>query len=247
MIKVKNLVARYGNIEVLHGIDLEVGENEIVALIGSNGAGKTTTLNALSGRVAAEGSIVYNGENILKQKPYLIARKGLLQVPEGRHVFPGLTVEQNLSIGAVSWHGIRLQRKGMDEGFEYVYDLFPRLLERRRQLAWSLSGGEQQMLALGRALMGRPKLLMLDEPSMGLAPKIIDEVFEKIREINKKGTPVLLVEQNAKRALKISDRAYVMERGKINVSGNSSDLINDESIREAYLGKMITQNEKGGK
>ena len=236
MLKIENLIANYGRIEALHGISLEVREHEIVALIGSNGAGKTTLLNSVSGHVTKEGKIELAGENISKLAPDKIARKGVLHVPEGRHVFPGLTVEQNLLVGTAANKGVRLSA-GNKGDLDYVYDIFPRLLERRKQLAWSLSGGEQQMLAIGRAIMGHPRLLMLDEPSMGLAPLVIDELFEKIVEINKSGTPVLLVEQNAKLALKVSDRAYILERGNISLSGKSKDLINDKRVTEAYLGK----------
>ena len=237
MLEVKQLKSFYDKIEALHAINLTVGPNEIVALVGSNGAGKTTILNAISGHVRSEGSVMYDGQEILKNKPHHIARHGLLQVPEGRHVFPGLTVEQNLAVGTVVWGGVRLSRGNLNDDYERVYALFPRLKERRKQLAWSMSGGEQQMLAMGRALMGHPKLLMMDEPSMGLAPLIIDEMFEKIKEINKQGTPMLLVEQNAKRALAVSDRAYIIERGKITLEGTSKDLIEDERVKEAYLGK----------
>ena len=237
MLKIENLIANYGRIEALHGISLEVKEHEIVALIGSNGAGKTTLLNSVSGHVTKEGKIELAGENISKLAPDKIARKGVLHVPEGRHVFPGLTVEQNLLVGTAANQGVRLSAGNNQEDLDYVYDIFPRLLERRKQLAWSLSGGEQQMLAIGRAIMGHPRLLMLDEPSMGLAPLVIDELFEKIVEINKSGTPVLLVEQNAKLALKVSDRAYILERGNISLSGKSKDLINDKRVTEAYLGK----------
>ena len=228
MLKIENLIANYGRIEALHGISLEVKEHEIVALIGSNGAGKTTLLNSVSGHVTKEGKIELAGENISKLAPDKIARKGVLHVPEGRHVFPGLTVEQNLLVGTAANKGVRLSAGNNKEDLDYVYDIFPRLLERRKQLAWSLSGGEQQMLAIGRAIMGHPRLLMLDEPSMGLAPLV---------EINKSGTPVLLVEQNAKLALKVSDRAYILERGNISLSGKSKDLINDKRVTEAYLGK----------
>ena len=237
MLKIENLIANYGRIEALHGISLEVKEHEIVALIGSNGAGKTTLLNSVSGHVTKEGKIELAGENISKLAPDKIARKGVLHVPEGRHVFPGLTVEQNLLVGTAANKGVRRAAGNNKEDLDYVYDIFPRLLERRKQLAWSLSGGEQQMLAIGRAIMGHPRLLMLDEPSMGLAPLVIDELFEKIVEINKSGTPVLLVEQNAKLALKVSDRAYILERGNISLSGKSKDLINDKRVTEAYLGK----------
>lgn len=237
MLKIENLTANYGHIEALHGVSLEVGDKEIVALIGSNGAGKTTLLNSVSGHVSITGKIFFGGEEISQKKPHQISRKNLLQVPEGRHVFPGLTVEQNLLVGTVAHGGIRILPGDQKADLDMVYEIFPRLLERRKQLAWSLSGGEQQMLAVGRALMGHPKLLMLDEPSMGLAPLIIEELFEKIVEINKSGTPVLLVEQNATLALKVSDRAYIIERGNITLSGNSKDLLEDPRVREAYLGK----------
>lgn len=237
MLKIKNLVASYGFNEVLHKVNLEVGEKEIVALIGSNGAGKTTLMNSISGHVKTTGEIEYNGVKILGRKPHTIAAMGLLQVPEGRHVFPGLTVEQNLAVGTVVYRGIRLSKGKISADLERVYTIFPRLKERRKQLAWSLSGGEQQMLAIGRAMMGHPKLLMMDEPSMGLAPLIIEEVFEKIVEINQSGTPVLLVEQNASLALEVAHRAYILERGNITLSGKAKDLANDEKVREAYLGK----------
>lgn len=238
MLKISNLCAFYGKIQALFNIDIEVGDDEIVALIGSNGAGKTTILNSISGHIKTTGSICYNGNDISKLPAHQIARNGVLQVPAGRHVFPGLTVEQNLSIGTVAASGMRLRHGIQADQLDYIYSVFPRLLERRNQLAWSLSGGEQQMLALGRALMGKPKLLLLDEPSMGLAPMITDEVFIRIEEIkNKTHTPVLLVEQNAKRALRSSNRAYVIESGRIILSGDSKDLINDARVQNAYLGK----------
>jgi branched-chain amino acid transport system ATP-binding protein len=242
MLRIRNLVASYGHNEVLHNVNMEVGDKEIVALIGSNGAGKTTVLNSISGHIRITGEVEYDGINILGKKPHTIASMGLLQVPEGRHVFPGLTVEQNLAVGTVVYTGIRLTKGNIAEDIEMVYAVFPRLKERHNQPAWSLSGGEQQMLAIGRAMMGRPKLLMLDEPSMGLAPLIIEGVFEKIVEINKAGTPVLLVEQNASLALQVSNRAYILEQGNITLSGNSKDLAKDEKVREAYLGK--TKNER---
>ena len=237
MLKIENLVANYGKIEALHSVAMEVGDKEIVALIGSNGAGKTTMLNAISGCVTTSGSISYNGKELVGQKPHKIAHEGLLQVPEGRHVFPGLSVEQNLTVGTVIWRGIKLTKGKINDDLEMVYKIFPRLLERRTQLAWSLSGGEQQMMVIGRALMGHPKMLMLDEPSMGLAPLVIEEVFEKVVEINRAGTPVLLVEQNASLALKVSNRAYIIERGNIVLSGESSQLASDTRVKEAYLGK----------
>lgn len=236
MLRIRNLVASYGYNQVLHGIDLDVGKDEIVALIGSNGAGKTTLLNSISGHVKISGTIEYQGVNIVGKSAHSIARMGLLQVPEGRHVFPGLTVEENLAVGTVADRGLRISKGKIDEELEFVYQIFPRLKERQKQLAWSLSGGEQQMLAIGRALMGRPKLLMLDEPSMGLAPLIIEEVFERIVEINRLGTPVLLVEQNATLALEVSNRAYILERGNMKFSGDSKDVAQDERVREAYLG-----------
>ena len=225
MLKIENLVSHYKTIEALHGISLSVGSDEIVALIGSNGAGKTTLLNSISGHVTKSGLIEFNGTDISNMPAHRIARCGLLQVPEGRHVFPGLTVENQ------------------KEKLDMVFSLFPRLEERRTQLAWSLSGGEQQMLAISRALMGNPKLLMLDEPSMGLAPKVIEELFGKIVEINRLGTPVLLVEQNAKLALSVSARAYILERGNITLEGPSEELISDERVREAYLGKRKSKNQ----
>ncbi|MDF2675138.1 MAG: transporter ATP-binding protein [Clostridiales bacterium] len=237
MLKIKNLVASYGHIEALHNVNMEVGDKEIVALIGSNGAGKTTMLNSISGHVKVSGEIEYNGVSINSKRPHNIASMGILQVPEGRHVFPGLTVEQNLTVGIVVHRGMKLTKGNISEDIEMIYETFPRLKERRKQLAWSLSGGEQQMLVIGRAMMGHPKLLMMDEPSMGLAPLVIEEVFEKIVEINKAGTPVLLVEQNASLALQVSNRAYIIERGNITLSGDSKDLIKDERVREAYLGK----------
>jgi branched-chain amino acid transport system ATP-binding protein len=237
MLKIKNLVASYGHIEALHKINMDVGDKEIVALIGSNGAGKTTVLNSISGHVKVAGEIEYNGVIINSKKPHSIASMGILQVPEGRHVFPGLTVEQNLTVGTVVHRGMKLTKGNISDDIEMIYETFPRLKERRKQLAWSLSGGEQQMLVIGRAMMGHPKLLMMDEPSMGLAPLVIEEVFEKIVEINKAGTPVLLVEQNASLALQVSNRAYIIERGNITLSGDSKDLIKDERVREAYLGK----------
>ncbi len=238
MLKIEGLKASYGHIEVLHGLDITVGDKEIVALIGANGAGKTTLLNAISGHVAINaGSIRFGDKETTRMKPHGISRSGLVQVPEGRHVFPGLSVEENLLVGTVAWRGIRVLAGDNRADIENVYNLFPRLRERHRQLAWSLSGGEQQMLAIGRAMMGHPKILMLDEPSMGLAPIIIEELFEKIVEINCAGTPVLLVEQNATLALKVSNRAYILERGNITLSGDSKDLMQDERVKEAYLGK----------
>lgn len=239
MLIVDHLKAAYGHIEALHGVSLRVEDGEIVALIGSNGAGKTTLLNALSGHVQkTQGSVHLFDMDITGMKPHMIARKGLIQVPEGRHVFPGLSVENNLCVGTVAWAGLRLMPGNVQGDLDTVYALFPKLRERRGQLAWSLSGGEQQMLAIGRALMGHPKLLLLDEPSMGLAPIIISELFEKIQEINRAGTTVLLVEQNAMLALQVSTRTYIIERGNILLSGDSKDLSTDERVKEAYLGRQ---------
>ena len=243
MLKIENLTARYGSIEALHSISLEVGSGEMVALIGANGAGKTTLLNSISGTVATTGSILFDGRDILRAKADKIAQMGLLQVPEGRHVFPGLTVEENLLVGTVASKGLRLNPGDNRQEMEAVFELFPRLKERRKQLAWSMSGGEQQMLAIGRALMGKPKLLMLDEPSMGLAPIVIEELFEKIVEVNKTGVPILMVEQNARLALKVSDRAYILDRGNITAEGPSSALLKDSKVREAYLGKAVAKTE----
>ena len=243
MLKIENLTARYGSIEALHGISLQVDEHEMVSLIGANGAGKTTLLNSISGTVSTTGSISFQGTEILQAKAARIARLGLLQVPEGRHVFPGLTVEENLLVGTVASRGMRLRAGDSSGDMEMVFAIFPRLKERRRQLAWSMSGGEQQMLAIGRALMGKPKLLMLDEPSMGLAPIVIDELFEKIVEINRSGVPILMVEQNARLALKVSDRAYILKRGAITAQGPSRQMLRDPKVREAYLGKAVSGSE----
>lgn len=235
MLKIRNLVANYGHIEALHGISIDVGSKEMVALIGSNGAGKTTLLNAISGHVSKSGEIKYNDIDISKIKSGKIVKHGIIQVPEGRHVFPGLTVMQNLVVGTIPWRGLR--KADIEEDLDKVTTLFPRLKERYKQLTWSLSGGEQQMVAMGRAMMGRPKLLMLDEPSMGLAPKVVDEMFDAIVAINKSGTPILLVEQNAQLALEVSSKAYIIEGGSIKISGTSKELASDDRVREAYLGK----------
>ncbi len=236
MLKIKNLHAFYGPIEALKGIDVEVNDKSIVCLIGSNGAGKTSLLKSISGMIHRTGLIEFNGENIAEAKPAHIAKSGILHVPEGRHVFPGLTVEENLEVGCINWCGFFGKRDNKDR-FDYVYAMFPRLAERRNQLSWSLSGGEQQMLAIGRALMGRPKVLLLDEPSMGLAPMVIEELFEKIVEINNEGMPILMVEQNARMALSISDYAYVINQGSIEIEGTAKDLMYDEKVISAYLGK----------
>jgi len=233
MLKIDNLNVFYGPIHALKGISLEVNEGEIVTLIGSNGAGKSTTLSAITGLVKSSGgSITLDGKNITNLPPYKIVKMGISLSPEGREVFPALTVEENLRLGAYTQknnHEIR-------EVYERVYDLFPRLKERIKQTAGTLSGGEQQMLAIGRALMSKPKLLLLDEPSMGLAPNLVLLIFDLIESINKQGTTILLIEQNANMALSIADRAYVLETGRIAFSGDAASLADDPRIRKAYLG-----------
>jgi len=235
MLNIKNLCAFYGSIQALYDIDIEVHERTIVCLIGANGAGKSTLLKSISGMVQHTGTVEWDGEDITSYNSVQIARRGIMHVPEGRHVFPGLTVEENLEVGTINWRGFFGKRRDADE-LAYVYDMFPRLKERRNQLSWSLSGGEQQMLAIGRALMGRPKILLLDEPSMGLAPLIIEELFEKIVAINEKGTPILMVEQNASMALEISDYAYVINQGRIEISGTADEVLHDDRVISAYLG-----------
>ena len=233
MLKVTDLKVKYGMIEAIKGISFEVRDGEIVTMIGANGAGKTTTMHAISGLVkAAEGSIMMDDTELTKTAPNKIVKMGLAQVPEGRRVFAQQTVEENLNLGAY----LRKDRDGIAHDMEDVFQLFPRLKERRTQLAGTLSGGEQQMLAMGRALMARPSILLLDEPSMGLSPLLVSEIFRIIQEINDKGTTVLLVEQNAKRALAIADRAYVLETGLITLEGTGEELANDERVQKAYLG-----------
>lgn len=236
MIKIEDLVVSYGGIEALKGISLEVPSGKIVTLVGSNGAGKSTTLKAVVGLVKPKsGSITYEGIDLTKLNTEEMVKKGIALVPEGRRVFADLTVIENLKIGAYS----RKDKKGIEEDIEKVYKLFPRLKERSWQAAGTLSGGEQQMLAIGRALMGRPKLIMMDEPSLGLAPIIVKEVFEIIKKINKEGVTVLLIEQNANAALKIADVGYIMETGRITLKGEGKDLVNNDEIKKAYLGKLI--------
>ena len=233
MLKVENLKVQYGMIEAIKGISFEVNDGEIVTLIGANGAGKTTTMHAISGLVKpASGSITLNGKELTKTAPHKILQLGLAQVPEGRRIFAQQTVEENLSLGAY----LRKDKEGIAKDLEEVFTLFPRLKERRAQLAGTLSGGEQQMLAMGRALMSQPSIILMDEPSMGLSPLLVSEIFHIIEEINRKGTTVLLVEQNAKRALAIADRAYVLETGRITLSGTGEELANDARVRAAYLG-----------
>ena len=233
MLEVKNLSVHYGMIQAVRNVDFKVNEGEIVSLIGANGAGKSTILKTLSGLIhPSEGEIVYLGENIASTSAKKIVEKGLVQVPEGRHVFPGLTVKENLELGAF----LRKDKEEIQKDMEAVFERFPILKERKDQDAQTLSGGEQQMLAMGRALMSRPKLLLFDEPSMGLAPIFIREIFKIIQEIQKTGTTVLLIEQNAKMALSISNRAYVLETGSVVLSGTGQELLESDEIQKAYLG-----------
>ena len=234
MLKIKDLHVSYGGIKALRGVDLKVPDGKIVTLIGANGAGKSTTLRTISGLVKAEsGSITYDGKELLGLSINKILEQGIAQSPEGRRVFPNLTVLENLKIGAY----LRKDRDGIEKDVRWIYELFPRLEERHWQPAGTLSGGEQQMLAVGRALMSRPRLLMMDEPSLGLAPLVVQGIFDIIRTINQQGVTVLLIEQNANMALKIADYAYVLETGCITKSGTGAALLADESIKEAYLGK----------
>ncbi len=233
MLKIDNLEVAYGNIRAIKGISLEVNQGEIVTLIGSNGAGKSTTLRAISGILKPKsGSITFNGERIEGVEGHDIVAKGICQSPEGRRIFPKMSVDENLDLGAF----LRNDKAGIAADRERVLDLFPKLRERIDQKAGTMSGGEQQMLAVGRALMGSPKLLLLDEPSMGLAPVLVDMIFETIEKINKQGTTILLVEQNALAALNVADRAYVLESGSIKMSGKAADLISNDEVTKAYLG-----------
>ncbi|RGC67064.1 High-affinity branched-chain amino acid transport ATP-binding protein LivF [Micromonospora sp. MW-13] len=233
LLEIEDVSLLYGRIQALHGISLTVDEGEIVALIGANGAGKSTTMRAISGiRPIASGAIRFNGEDISNLRADLRVRRGLCQAPEGRGIFPGMTVLDNLDMGAYT----RRDRAGIAQDLDRVLELFPRLAERRKQPGGTLSGGEQQMLAVGRALMSRPKLLLLDEPSMGLAPMLIQQIFTIITEINQQGTTILLVEQNAQQALARAHRAYVLETGRIVKSGTGAELLHDPSVKEAYLG-----------
>jgi len=231
LLKVDNLTVNYGAIRALRGVSFEVTEGEIITLIGANGAGKTTTLHAISNIIKkAQGAVIFNGVNISSMPPDQIVLSGLVQVPEGRRIFANLTVRDNLEMGAYT------RRDPIREDMEKVFNIFPRLKERIKQVAGTLSGGEQQMLAMGRALMARPRLLLLDEPSMGLAPILVDEIFSVIKRINETGTTVLLVEQNAYKALALASRAYILETGEIVKSGSAADLLKDEAVKAAYLG-----------
>jgi len=234
MLALSRLELAYGGIQAVKGIDLEVGEGELVCLIGANGAGKTTTLKGICGLLPVQaGTIAYRGEDVTGRPAFRLVRSGLAMVPEGRGVFGALTIEENLVMGAY----IRTDKAGIAADIGRVFDLFPRLKERRRQTAGTLSGGEQQMLAMGRAMMSRPKLLLLDEPSMGLAPLMVQKVFETIMTISAEGVTMLLVEQNAKLALEVSGRGYVMESGEITLAGEAKALLHDPKVRAAYLGE----------
>nr|WP_307989959.1 ABC transporter ATP-binding protein [uncultured Niameybacter sp.] len=233
MLKVENLNVHYGNIHALKNISFEIGKGEIVTLIGANGAGKTSTLQAISGMIKpSSGVIALKGENIMNKEASKLVPLGMAHVPEGRRVFAKMSVEENLQLGAY----ILNDKKQINEDIEKMYTRFPRLKERRKQLAGTMSGGEQQMLAMARALMSRPEIVLMDEPSMGLAPILVQEIFEIIKEINNSGTTVLLVEQNANMALQIAHRAYVLETGEVVLSGEGKELLNNDQVRKAYLG-----------
>ena len=232
MLKIENLIVNYGGIEAVKGISLEVPDGSIITLVGANGAGKSTTLRSIVGLVKARsGSITLDGEELLGQATTDIVSKGITLVPEGRHVFPDMTVLENLKIGAY------LRKDKLSDDIERIYNLFPRLKERSWQAAGTLSGGEQQMLAVGRALMSKPKIIMMDEPSLGLAPIIVQGIFDIIQPINREGTTVLLIEQNANMALKVADYGYVMETGRISLTGTGTELLANEQVKELYLGK----------
>ena len=232
ILKVEDINVYYGAIHAIKGVSFEVNEGEIVTLIGANGAGKSTVLNTVSGLLRSKtGSITFLDENISNTAPHKIVEKGIAQVPEGRRIFQQMTVQENLEMGAYTKGGSTLE-----EDLASVYEQFPRLLERRKQIAGTLSGGEQQMLAMGRALMSRPRLMMLDEPSMGLAPILVEQIFEIIKSMHKAGTTILLVEQNAQMALSVADRAYVLETGTVGLTGTGAELIQSDEIRKAYLG-----------
>jgi len=234
MLAVENLSVNYGAIRALHQVSCRVDQGEIVALIGANGAGKTTILNTISGIVPAiNGTVSFEGEDITRLPAHLIVRKGICQVPEGRRVFARMSVQENLEMGGF----ILTNKSDITHGIERAFTLFPRLAERRKQAARTLSGGEQQMLAMGRALMSNPRLLLLDEPSMGLAPMLVEKIFEIVVEINKTGTTIMLVEQNASMALSIAHRAYVLETGEVVLSGNAKELSENPEVRKAYLGE----------
>lgn len=234
MLEVKDLKVNYGMIEAIKGLSFKVNEGEVIALIGANGAGKTTILHTVSGLLSPkEGSVVFEGTDISKIAPHKIVTMGMAHVPEGRRVFANLSVLQNLKMGAYT----RNDKQEMEDTLERIYKSFPRLKERENQMAGTLSGGEQQMLAMGRALMSQPKIILMDEPSMGLSPIFVNEIFNIIEEVSKMGTTILLVEQNAKKALSIADRAYVLETGKILLDGDADSLMSDDAVKKAYLGE----------
>jgi branched-chain amino acid transport system ATP-binding protein len=233
LLELHGVDAHYGRVQALHGVTLEVDQGEIVALIGSNGAGKTTTLRTISGLMhPTKGSVMFNGADISATEPSKVVELGICHSPEGRRLFPRMSVLDNLYMGAYT----RRDRAGIEKDIQHVFELFPRILERKGQIAGTLSGGEQQMLAMGRALMARPKVLMLDEPSLGLAPIMVETIFSVIREINGGGTPVLLVEQNAAKALGVANRAYVLETGVVAKQGTGKELLESEDVQKAYLG-----------
>lgn len=234
LLEIKDLEVYYGMIQAIKGVSFQVQEGEVIALIGANGAGKTTILHTITGLLEAKrGSVIFDGKDITKTPAHKIVSMGMAHVPEGRRVFANLSVYQNLKMGAYT----RKDKQEIEETLKTVYKRFPRLEERKNQLAGTLSGGEQQMLAMGRALMSHPRIILMDEPSMGLSPIFVNEIFDIIKEVSASGTTVLLVEQNAKKALSISDRGYVLETGKIVLEGNSEDLLNNDSIKKAYLGE----------
>ena len=234
MLEIKDLEVFYGMIQAIKGVSFEVNEGEVIALIGANGAGKTTILHTITGLLDARcGSVIFDGTDITKVPAHRIVSMGMAHVPEGRRVFANLSVYQNLKMGAYT----RKDKQDIEDTLNMVYGRFPRLKERQNQMAGTLSGGEQQMLAMGRALMSRPRIILMDEPSMGLSPIFVNEIFDIIKEVSASGTTVLLVEQNAKKALSISDRAYVLETGKIVLDGKADDLLNNDSIKKAYLGE----------
>lgn len=234
MLEVKDLEVYYGMIQAIKGVSFEVNQGEVIALIGANGAGKTTILHTITGLLAQKkGSVLFEGKDITKIPAHKIVSLGMAHVPEGRRVFADLSVYENLKMGAYT----RKDKEEIEKSLDRVYERFPRLKERKNQLAGTLSGGEQQMLAMGRALMSQPKIILMDEPSMGLSPILVNEIFDIIQEVSKSGTTVLLVEQNAKKALSIADRAYVLETGKIVLDGKAETLLNDDSIKKAYLGE----------
>ena len=234
MLEIKDLEVYYGMIQAIKGVSFDVNEGEVIALIGANGAGKTTILHTITGLINAQkGSVWFEGKDITKVPAHKIVSMGMAHVPEGRRVFANLTVLQNLKMGAYT----RKDKTEIEQTLDSIYKRFPRLMERQNQLAGTLSGGEQQMLAMGRALMSHPKIILMDEPSMGLSPIFVNEIFDIIKEVSESGTTVLLVEQNAKKALSIADRAYVLETGSITLEGKADDLLHDESVQKAYLGE----------